>query len=66
METAAGGVARHEFVWAAAGETGEQLGRGVILDDGNYHYCLSVLHKTAPEEKTQISWDRVFASFCLA
>ena len=41
---------RYDFVWAAAGEGGDLLGRGVILDDGVYHYTLSVLRD--PESDT--------------
>ena len=62
METFADGVSRYEFVWAAAGETGDQTGRGVILDDGNYHYCMTVL-SAASSKKTQINWNDVFSSF---
>lgn len=65
METFSDGVSRYEFVWASAGETGDQTGRGAILDDGNYHYCLSVLCNAENGEKTQINWDQVFSSFCL-
>ena len=65
METMADGVARYEFVWAAAGEGGDRSGRAAILDDGNYHYCLSVLCCTG-NEKSQINWDQVFSSFQLA
>lgn len=63
METAADGVIRYEFVWAAAGETGEQIGRAVVLDDQNYHYCLSVMYNTGSSEKSHINWDQVFSSF---
>ena len=66
METTSDGIRRYEFVWAAAGEGGDQTGRGVILDDGNYHYCLSVLRFADLPEKTQINWEDVFSSFCLA
>lgn len=58
-------VKRYEFVWAAAGEKGEQLGRGVILDDGAYHYCLSVLRDAEEREDCQVVWDQVFHSFAL-
>jgi len=64
VETDAGGITRYEFVWAAAGETGDQSGRGAILDDGNYHYCLSVLSNA--NEKSQVSWEDVFSSFSLS
>ena len=63
METQQGDAKRYEFVWAAAGETGEMLGRGAILDDGNYHYCMSLLRPA--EEVSQILWNPVFESFSL-
>ena len=65
METMSEGVTRYEFVWTSAGEQGEQLGRGVILDDGDYHYCLSVLRNAEKTEKSQINWNQVFQSFHL-
>lgn len=64
IATEADGVRRYEFVWAAAGEMGDQLGHGVILDDGNYHYCMSVL-RPAQAEVSQIIWDDVYHSFSL-
>ena len=65
METVADDVARYEFVWTSAGERGEQLGRGVILDDGSYHYCLSVLRNAEKADKSQINWNQVFGTFKL-
>ena len=53
---------RYDFVWTAAGEQGERLGRGAILDDGNYHYCLSVLRDA--DEKIVV-WQDVIESFSL-
>lgn len=55
---------RWEFAWAAAGETGDRVGRGVIIDDGNYHYCLSAL-QDADVTDCQIVWSEVFNSFGL-
>ena len=55
---------RWEFAWAAAGERGERVGRGVVLDDGSYHYCLSVL-QDAEDDDCQIIWSQVFATFSL-
>ena len=49
METLADHGSRYDCVWTAAGETGLQLGRACVLEDGNYHYVLSVM---APEEET--------------
>ena len=66
METRTDGLRRYDFVWATAGEKGEQLGRGVILDDGSYHYVLTVLRDADPEKTSQIVWSEVFQSFALA
>lgn len=65
METFCDGNDRYEFIWVSAGEGGEQIGRGAILDDGNYHYCLSVLWDAEAAKKTQVNWDQVFSSFQL-
>ena len=65
MQTQQGDVKRYDFVWASAGEKGERLGRAVILDDGSYHYCMSVLRDAEDTEKTQIVWRNVFNSFAL-
>lgn len=65
MQTQGAGVNRYEFVWAAAGEKGERLGRAVILDDGEYHYCMSVLRDAEDTEKSQIVWSDAFNSFTL-
>lgn len=64
METQWQDVSRYEFVWAAAGESGDRLGRAVILDDGEYHYCMSVL-RDAGKGDGQIVWNQVFSSFDL-
>ena len=53
---------RWEFAWAAAGEPGQRVGRGLILDDGTYHYCLTVLQDDGDED-CQIIWSEVFNSF---
>ena len=66
METSSDGIRRYDFVWAAAGEAGDRTGRGAVLDDGNYHYCLSVLADTEGSEKSHVCWEDVFSSFCLS
>ena len=65
METNPEGFDRYEFVWVSAGETGERLGRGVVLDDGSYHYVMTVLRDAESTENSQIVWNDVFASFRL-
>ena len=66
METFSEDFTRYEFVWVSAGETGEQIGRGAVLDDGNFHYCLSVLQSAEKMNSSQINWNQVFRSFRLA
>ena len=65
MQTQWEDVTRYEFVWVSAGERGDRLGRAVVLDDGNYYYCLSALRDASDTEKTQIVWRDVFGSFSL-
>ena len=37
------GIARYECAWASVGESGDQIGRTVVLDDGTYHYTVSIM-----------------------
>ena len=62
LETRQGDLDRYDFVWTTAGEKGERLGRGVILDDGDYHYCMSALREPGD---TVVVWRDVFGSFSL-
>lgn len=64
MQTMGDDIKRYEFVWTSAGEKGDRMGRGIILDDGNYHYCLSVLRDTEMEN-SQVIWSEIFNSFGL-
>ena len=65
MQTRQGTLDRYESVWSAVGEEGDQVGRVVVLDDGNYHYVMTVLRDTQSTASSQISWNDVFASFSL-
>ncbi len=62
LETRQGDADRYDFVWATTGEESQRLGRAVILDDGEYHYCMSVLRDAG---ETQLVWQDVFESFSL-
>lgn len=66
VHTRQDGAERYDFVWVSAGETGERLGRAVVLDDGQYHYSMSVLRDAEDTKKSQVVWSEVFGSFCLA
>lgn len=66
LEREQDGVKRYDFVWASAGENGDQLGRAVILDDGTYHYTMTVLRDEDTTESLQVVWSEVFGSFSLS
>ena len=65
VETKQDGLDRYTCVWTSTGEKGTQVGRTTVLDDGGYHYCLSI---TAPAEtvlELQPVIQMVFESFTL-
>ncbi len=60
-----GGYCRYDLVWAAAGETGEQVCRAAILNDGQYHYVLTAVTDADRQEELSVALDAMFASFSL-
>lgn len=66
IQTAAGEYQCYEFVWTSATDLGEQVGRAMILDDGNYHYILSTLAPAAHAQEYQEIWNGIFESFGIA
>lgn len=66
MQTRDGAWKRLDWIWVSAGEGGEQLGRAAVLDDGSYHYCLTVMAEAAEAAALEAEWDAVFASFDIA
>lgn len=66
MQTEEKGVKRYRWVWATGGENGVQVGRGCVLDDGNYHYVLTALADEAAASRIQPAWKEIFGSFRLA
>ena len=53
---------RYEWIWVCAGEGGEQLGRGVVLDDGKFHYCVTAMSDASSAGALEPEWDGIFAS----
>ena len=53
---------RYDFVWTATGEEGLQLGRACILDDGNFHYALSVMAEEETAGELQQTMQDMFDS----
>ena len=62
LQTDAGEIDRYECVWVAAGETGSQVCRGCILDDGNYHYVVTIIGDSADAGKLNDQWQRIMQS----
>lgn len=66
IQTENADVDRYEFVWTAATDLGQQIGRATVLDDGNYHYTLSATVDAELIEEYQEIWNGIFESFQLA
>ncbi len=66
MQTEERGIKRYRWVWATGGENGVQVGRGCVLDDGNYHYVLTALADEGAVGQIQSAWKEIFSSFRLA
>lgn len=56
---------RYDWVWTTVGEGGLELCRGCILDDGNYHYALTVMAPEAESADLQVTWKNLFDTFRL-
>lgn len=65
ISTERGDMDCHEFVWTAAGDTGEQVCRGMILDDGSYHYVLTAMTDADLVYEYQEIWNGLFETFSL-
>ena len=66
MHTVEDGIDSYEFVWSTMSETGESVGRAKVLDDGNYHYILSVLGDAAKARSNHPVWLYMFDTFTLS
>lgn len=61
MQTKKDGLSCYQFVWACAGD---QVGRGLILDDGNYHYCVTVFGDAVLDSTEE--WEGILSSVRLS
>lgn len=66
METVQAEITRYECVWTAAGEGGDMVGRAAVLDDGTYHYCVTVMAGAQEAGQLQQTWQTLLSSFALA
>ena len=62
LESSKGGQKRYEWVWTAAGEGGDQIGRAVVVSDGDYHYCICAMADAVTAGVLDQEWSSVFAS----
>ena len=60
-----GELTRHECVWTAAGEGGDQVCRTMILDAGDWHYTLTVMADAADAGSLRETWQEILDSFHL-
>lgn len=65
MQTSVADVNRYECVWTAAGETGDTVGRAVVLDDGQYHYCITVMGQAENAGALAETWQELLSSVSL-
>lgn len=65
LQTGDGELKRTDWVWTCVGEGGDQVGRALVLDDGNYHYCLTAMADADVVGNLEGQWNRVFTSFAL-
>lgn len=64
MEYKRGDLQMYQTVWSMTGEEGITLGRCLVADDGNYHYCISLL---SPENAdVEDDYARICASLDLS
>lgn len=65
LQSQCGDHGRYDWVWVAAGEEGDVLCRGAVLDDGNFHYSLCVSADADAAADLTDDWNELFQSFCL-
>lgn len=62
MERKTGDISRYDCVWTAAGEGQDQTCRCVVMDDGIYHYAVTVMADSADAGKLQQTWQSILGS----
>lgn len=65
MEISATNVDKYFCAWSSVSEAGEVVGRCTILDDGMYHYCLSILIDAEVSGEVRDTINAVFATYSL-
>ena len=65
METERSDFKRYDCVWSTAGEGGDHVARAVILDDGYYHYAVTVMADFASAGELTRTWKTILDSVSL-
>ena len=65
LDTKQGNAKRYDFVWVSASEEGEQVGKGCILDDGSFHYVLTLSADAEEANEYLPVWQQILDSFSL-
>lgn len=63
VETVNDGCKRWDWVWTAAGEGGDAVGRAAVIDDGNYHYCVTIMADAGKAGQLEAEWSALLRSF---
>lgn len=66
VQTIRCGADCYEGVWSAAGEAGDHVGRVLVLDDGSFHYCVSVMAMAEDISACADDWNALLTSVALA
>ncbi len=62
MQTEDESVKRYNCVWTCAGEGGSQVCRSIILDDGNFHYAVTVMADENAAGDLNDTWQKILSS----
>lgn len=65
MQTRSENTKRYECAFVSAGEAANQVGRACVLDDGNYHYVLTVMAGEYEAGALTQNWRSLMESFRL-
>ncbi len=65
IETKQNNARRYDLVWTSATEEGDQVGKAVLLDDGAYHYAVSVMANAADAGQLSQTWQELLRSVTL-
>lgn len=65
VESRCGDHDRYEWVWTAAADGGDVICRCALLDDGNFHYAITVTADASAAGQLSQQWNDLLSTFCL-